>query len=71
MKKLLMFLNFLVFLGLFSFVSAYSEEQINAYEYAYNKGITTVNDIKKANLNGAITRIEMAKMMSNYAINIL
>jgi len=71
MRKLLMVLNSLVFVGLFSFVSAYSEEQINAYEYAYNKGITTVNDIKKANLNGAITRIEMAKMMSNYAINIL
>lgn len=71
MKKLLLISTCLMSFTLFSFVSAYSEEQVNAYEYAYNKGITTINNINKANLNGGITRIEMAKMMSNYAINIL
>lgn len=71
MKKLLMVSACLISFTLFSFVSAYSEEQVNAYEYAYNKGITTINNINKANLNGGITRIEMAKMMSNYAINVL
>lgn len=70
MKKLLILWSFLCAMIL-SFASAYSEEQISAYEYAFDKGITTVNNIDKANLNGGITRIEMAKMMSNYAINIL
>ena len=70
MKKLLL-IAFLVSTGLFSCVIAYSEEQKNAYTYAYNKGITTISDINKANLNGEITRIAMAKMMSNYATEVL
>ena len=71
MKKLLVISALLLWTELFSFVFAYSEEQINAYEYAFDRGITTAKDINKAKLNNEITRIEMAKMMSNYAINIL
>ena len=49
----------------------YSEEFQNAYKFAYENGITTTNSIDKANMNSPLTRIAMAKMLSNYAINIL
>lgn len=65
MKKILIF-PALVCIGLFSLAYAYTEEQINAFDYAYGKGITN-----KAKLNDEITRIELAEMMSNYAVNVL
>ena len=49
----------------------YSDEMNNAYEFAYDNWITTINTIDKARMNGTLTRIEMAKMLSNYAINVL
>ena len=49
----------------------YSEEMNNAYEFAYDNWITTINTIDRARMNGTLTRIEMAKMLSNYAINVL
>ena len=49
----------------------YSEEQIAAYEWAFNNGITTINDIEKANLWGWLTRAQLAKMMSQYLTNVL
>ena len=49
----------------------YSEEFQKAYDFAYKNGITTMDSIDKANMNGYITRAEMAKMISNYAKNIL
>jgi len=51
--------------------SDYSMEEKQAYDYAYQNGITTMSTIERANINGNLTRIEMAKMISNYAINIL
>ena len=55
-----------------SFVSAeYSNELKDAYKYAYNNGITTMTSIEKADMEWNLTRIAMAKMISNYAINVL
>ena len=44
---------------------------MSAYEFAYKKGITTMDTIDKANMNWKLTRIAMAKMLSQYAINVL
>ncbi len=52
-------------------VSSYSDELINAYYWAYENWITTQPTIEKANMKWKITRAEMAKMISNYAKNIL
>ena len=43
----------------------------HAYEWAHSKGITTMDTYEKANMYGAITRAEMAKMLSVYATEIL
>ena len=56
---------------LFSVSFAYSTEEIHAYNYAYQNWITTMTSIDKANMWWNLTRIAMAKMLSNYAINIL
>ncbi len=50
---------------------SYSQEFMSAYEFAYKKGITTMDTIDKANMNWKLTRIAMAKMLSQYAINVL
>ena len=49
----------------------YSEEQIAAYEWALEKGITTMNDIDRARLSDGLTRAELAKMMSQYMTKVL
>ena len=49
----------------------YSKEEEQAYIYAYKNNITTMNSIDKANMWWNLTRIAMAKMLSNYAINVL
>ena len=49
----------------------YDEEQIAAYEWAFNNGITTINDIDKARLPDWLTRAELAKMMSQYMTKVL
>ena len=49
----------------------YSEEFQNAYDFAYKNWITTMQTAKEANMEGPLTRIAMAKMLSNYAINVL
>ena len=49
----------------------YSSELQQAYNWAYKNGITTMSSIEKANMKWNITREEMAKMISNYAVNIL
>ena len=49
----------------------YDEEQVAAYEWALEKGITTINDIEKARLTDWLTRAELAKMMSQYMTNVL
>lgn len=51
--------------------SKYSQELQDAYNFAYQNKITTQNSIDKADMNWWLTRIAMAKMLSQYAINIL
>lgn len=49
----------------------FTDEFQQAYEFAYNNWITTMPTIWKANMGWKLTRIAMAKMLSQYAINIL
>ena len=49
----------------------YNEEQIAAYEWALEKGITTIDNIDKARLSDWLTRAELAKMMSQYMTKVL
>lgn len=49
----------------------YSNELYNAYEFAYKNWITTKSTIKEAKMDWKLTRIEMAKMLTQYAINVL
>ena len=51
--------------------NGYTRELNNAYHFAYINWITTMNDIETANMNWTLKRIEMAKMLSQYAINVL
>ncbi len=48
---------------------AYSSELESAYTWAYENGVTTVKGIDNANMMGNLTRVAMAKMLANYAIN--
>ncbi len=48
-----------------------SQELESAYEFAKAKWITTASSIENAKMNTSLTRIEMAKMLSQYAINVL
>ena len=65
----------LFFLLSFVFLSIakadYSQEFKSAYSWAYNNWITTQPTIDRANMNWEISRIELAKMISNYAIRVL
>ena len=51
--------------------ASYSTELENAYQFAYDNGITTMDSIESANMYGSLTRIAMAKMMANYATDVL
>ena len=51
--------------------STYSEEFQQAYEFAKGNWITTMPTIQKANMEWKLTRIAMAKMLSQYAMNVL
>jgi hypothetical protein len=53
------------------FGAEYSQELQDAYNWAHDKGVTTMDSIDNANMYGAITRAEMAKMLSVYAVKIL
>jgi hypothetical protein len=50
-----------------AFAATYSQELQDAYNWAYSKSITTMSPIDNANLYGAITRAELAKMLANWA----
>jgi hypothetical protein len=47
--------------------ASYSQELQDAYNWAYSKSITTMSPIDNANMYGAITRAELAKMLANWA----
>ena len=49
------------------FGATYSQELQDAYTWAHSKNITTKATIDDANMYGAITRAEMAKMLANWA----
>ena len=49
----------------------FSQEFIDAYNFAYKNGITTKESIEEAEMFEPLTRIAMAKMLSQYAINVL
>lgn len=70
-KKLISSVLVVFLLQWIPFVMAYSSEQIDAYNYAYNQWITTAKSIDKAKIEGSLDRIAMAKMVSNFAINVL
>lgn len=49
----------------------FTREFNNAYNFAYLNWITTMNSIQKADMEWNLNRIAMAKMLSQYAINVL
>ena len=49
----------------------YTQEFIDAYNFAYKNWITSKLSIEDAKMYSPLTRIQMAKMLSNYAINVL
>ena len=49
----------------------YSQEFIDAYNFAKKYWITTTTSIWDAKMYSTLTRIEMAEMLSNFAINLL
>jgi len=51
--------------------ASYSGELQGAYDYAYGIGITTKSSIDQANMLGTLKRVDMAKMMANYAVEVL
>jgi len=48
-----------------------TKELVDAYVFAHENGITTMNSPEEADMFGPLTRIAMAKMLSQYAINVL
>ena len=50
---------------------SYTEEFNRAYQFAYRNNITKKLSIKDAKLDEPLTRIEMAKMLSMYAMNVM
>ena len=52
-------------------ISRYSTEQKFAYLYAYEYWITTICPIQDANIDGYLIRSHFAKMISEFAVNVL
>jgi len=71
MKKVFGFLLWISVVGLSatSLTFAYTQEQRDAYQWAYQYGITTQPSIEDANLNWNLTRQAFAKMIVNYLEN--
>lgn len=74
-KKLFSILAIVAFLGTTVpttvLGATYSDELEGAYDYAYSIGITTQPTIDSANMYGNLIRSHMAKMMVNYAKEVL
>ena len=51
--------------------NGHPDELKQSYEFAYKNWITTMDTIDNADMYGPLTRIAMAKMLSQYAINVL
>lgn len=65
------FLLFTIIFGCIFVCAEYSDELVQAYNYAYTNRITTMDSIEKADMDWELTRIAMSKMITNYAVNIL
>ena len=50
---------------------AYTQEQIDAYKWAYKYGITTQPTIEQAKMNSTLTRQAFAKMVVSYLENVV
>lgn len=61
----------IVALSAISCTFAYTQEQQEAYQWAYKYGITTQPTIEAANLNWNLTRQAFAKMVVNYLENVV
>jgi hypothetical protein len=59
-----------VFAPLTNASAAYSAELEGAYEYAFNMGVTTQSSIENADMYGTLTRVALAKMISNYVLEL-
>ena len=46
-------------------------ETEQAYNFAHTYGITNKTSVESAQMNSPLTRIQMAKMLSNYAMNVM
>jgi hypothetical protein len=51
--------------------TTHTKEQNEAYSFAKSNWITSTSSIETAKMDTELTRIQMAKMVSNYAINVL
>lgn len=51
--------------------NGFTREFNDAYEFAFANGITTMKTIQEAAMEDGLNRIAMAKMLSQYAINVL
>ena len=51
--------------------NSFTKEQKDAYEFTKRNWITTTQNIQQAQMNWKLTRIQMAKMLSQYAVNVL
>lgn len=61
-----------VFLFFISFANAaYTSEEKSAYTWAFNNWITSMSTIDKADMKWEVSRIALAKMISNYAVKTL
>jgi hypothetical protein len=56
---------------MYAFGADYSAELVQAYDYAHGHGITTMSSIDNADMYGNLTIIAMAKMLANYAVDVL
>ena len=70
-KSSIIILSWILLISYFCLATEYTTEMQQAYNRAYENKITTMTSIDKANMKWNITREEMAKMISNYATNIL
>lgn len=58
-------------LGVSSFTLAFTQEQQEAYKWAYKYGLTTQPTIEAARMNSPLTRQAFAKMVVNYLENVV
>ena len=71
MKKIWFFITLSLIFSVSFVKAAYIDEYPESYSWAFKNWITTQPTIEKANMYWNITRIELSKMISNYAINVL